>query len=262
VRSLLASSLSVLAFVAHGELAGGVHEAKAATRTAWCAPETETLPGDVCYFDGNTGERKTLVIFLHGLIAPNTTWQWTQERAIVREARLFHFAAIMPKGLPVGRGGSGGFAWPGTNAKASEASVEQELIDGWAAAQRLLETRAGRTFDEVFVAGFSSGAYFATSLAVRDRVKADGYILLAGGAPTAAFADVGHRAPIFIGVGARDRATAPAARMLGQALTARAWPHRVDEQPVGHMVSDLHMVRAIAYLRASVDKARATAAAP
>jgi predicted esterase len=70
-----------------------------------------------------------------------------------------------------------------------------------------------------------------------------------------------HRAPVFIGVSTRDHATAPGARALGKALAARGWAHRVDEEPVGHMVSDLHVAHAIRYLREKVDE-RASLEAP
>ena len=218
----------------------------------WCAPETETLPSSVCHFDGNEAGRRTLVIFLHGVVPKSSTWQWTQQRAILREARQFHFAAIMPRALPVGPNGAAGFAWPGSVGR--DESVERELIDQWMNAQHILEARAGRPFDEVFVVGFSSGAYFATSLAVRDRVKADGYVVLAGGSASKVAADVEHKAPIFIGVSSRDHATAPGARALGAALAARSWPHKVDEEPIGHMVYDVHVLHALNYLRALVDR--------
>lgn len=230
---------------------------------AWCAPETETLAGDTCHFDANgpahAPGRRTLVIFLHGIVPKNSDWQWMQQRAIVREARYFHFAAIMPKAPAVGINGSGGYAWPESSAGA-DPSV-QPMIDSWAASQRALEERAGRPFDEVFVVGFSSGSYFATGLAIHDRVKADGYVLLAGGVAIDIPAEAARKTPIFIGVGTRDRASSPGARALGAALAKHDWPHRVSEQPVGHMVSDLHMVRAMAYLREQRDlKARSASA--
>jgi predicted esterase len=221
---------------------------------AWCAPETEALgAGDICHVDFDTSERRTLVVFLHGVVPRASTWQWTQQRAILREARYFHFAAIMPRAPAVGPDGAGGFAWPGG---ADDADADRARVDSWREAARTLETRAGRPFDEVFVIGFSSGAYYATSLALHDRMKADGYVLLAGGSPLQGSTDVPHRTPVFIGVCAYNRATAPAARALGQWLADHDWPHRVNEQPVGHMVSDLHVVRALAYLRAQVDESR------
>jgi predicted esterase len=213
---------------------------------AWCAPETETLSDSICHFDGNEPGRRTLVVFLHGLVPKSSTWQWMQQRAILREARQFHFATIMPKAPGVGPNASAGYMWPGT--RADEATT-QPLVDSWIAAQHALEARAGRPFDEVFVIGFSAGAYFATSIALRDRLKADGFVLLAGGSPLEPSPEVQHQAPIFVGISSRDRATAPPARALGAALAAHAWPHRMDEEPVGHMVSDLHVAHALVYLR-------------
>ena len=255
MRPLLTSSVLALALVCSSRIDAAGRATPSTLPPAWCAPETEALPGDVCHVDFNAEGRRTLVIFLHGVVPHASTWQWTQQRALLREARAFHFAAIMPQALPVGPHGAAGYAWPGS--LADQRAKESELVDQWSAAQRLLELRAGRPFDEVFVVGFSSGAYFATSLALRDRLKADGYVLLAGGAPTVAKSEGHHRAPIFIGVSATDYATAPSARSLGRWLAARDWPHRVNEQPVGHMVSDLHMVRALSYLRATVDESRA-----
>src|SRR5262245_16688397 len=67
---------------------------------SWCAPEFETLPGDVCHFDGgaDASGRRTLVIFLHGVIQPDTTWQWTQQRGIVVGAKRLHFSVLAPRG--------------------------------------------------------------------------------------------------------------------------------------------------------------------
>jgi predicted esterase len=225
---------------------------------AWCAPETEALADSVCAFDGSAagpggrrgGDRRTLVIFLHGVVPRDAGWQWTQQRAVLREAKLLKFTAIMPRGPGVGPRAAAGYAWPGSTAGQP---VEQELIDQWSRARRALEARAGRPFDEVFVLGFSSGAYFATSLALRGRLDVDGYVLVAGGSAAHLVSDPPRRPPVFIGVSTQDRATAPGARALGQLLAGRGWAHRVDEEPVGHMISDLHVVHALTYLRARVD---------
>jgi predicted esterase len=232
-----------------------VPEARAKTPTipAWCAPEIETLPGNVCHFDGNGEARRTLVVFLHGLVPRYAPWQWTQERAIVRMAKTLHFAAIFPQAPTVGPGGSGGYAWPGVVTDRNE-----QIAEGWTAAKNFLETRSGHTYDEVFVVGFSSGAYYAASLAMRGRFLADGYVVLAGGAPREAAAE-GRRSPIYVGVSGRDRHTAPNARELGRSLTLLKWPHKTDEQRVGHMVANVHMTHALAYLRGEVDTREAAA---
>jgi predicted esterase len=227
-------------------------DAAQAEQPAWCAPEFDALPGgaDVCHIQGTPApnQRRTLVIFLHGLIAKNTTWQWLQERGIARSAKQLHFEVIVPQGPAVGIHGSGGFAWPGGGGTSGE-STEQQLIDGWKAARATLEARNGSAFDDVFVVGFSSGAYFAASLALRSKLDVQGYVTLAGGAARHAASEGTRRVPVFVGVSARDGQTAPGARSLGSLLAAQRWPSRVDEQPVGHMVSDVHMAHALGWLR-------------
>ncbi len=212
---------------------------------AWCAPEVEELTEGVCHIDGGQPEgRRTLVIFLHGAIAKDTTWQWTQERALLRQARQAHFEAIFPR-APLG---TSGYVWPGS--LRAQQGVEQELIDGWIAARKMLEAKSGKPYDDVFVMGFSSGAYFVSSLALRGRLDVDGYAVFAGGVAYAPRpGETPHPTPVFVGVCANDPHTAPDSRALGGALSMRGWPHRVDEEHVGHMFSDVHVVHAVSYLR-------------
>jgi predicted esterase len=215
---------------------------------AWCSSEMEAIAEDVCFVDGTReGERRPLVIYLHGLIAKNTDWQWTQERAIAREAKRLGFAAIVPRGPAIGTGGALGYAWQFP--EADRATIEPALIQTWTDARRKLEARAGRPFDDVYVVGFSSGAYYASSLALRGKLDVDGYVLLAGGAVSRVSADTRRRPPIFVGVCANDAQTAPGARALGGTLATWGWPSRVDEQPVSHMVTGVHLAHALAYLK-------------
>jgi predicted esterase len=219
---------------------------------AWCAPEVEALSDGVCHVDGGQrGDRKTLVIFLHGMIAKDTTWQWTQERALLRQAKEAGFEAIFPR-APLSESG---YIWPGSMKAQDEATGD--LVAGWRAARATLEERAGRPFDDVFVMGFSSGAYYASSLALRGLFDADGYAVFAGGAAYPPRpSDKPHAVPVFVGVCADDRQTADDSRSVGAALAARGWPHRVDEERVGHMFSDVHVIHAASYLR-SMAAARA-----
>jgi predicted esterase len=215
----------------------------------WCAAELDPLTPDVCHIAGTPAPdgRRTLVIFLHGVIAKNTMWQWLQERAIARSAKLLHFDAIVPQAPRVGPNGAGGFAWPGL--RALHGAESDALVEGWTRARRKLEQKNGHPFDEVFVVGFSSGAYFATSLALHEKLHVDGYVVLAGGTTSTPSPNVRPK-PVFIGVCANDGASAPQARELGHLLAARGWPTRVDEQAVGHGVSDVHMAHALGWLRA------------
>ena len=218
--------------------------ARATGPLPWCAEEFETLPNGLCHIDGGQKDKKrTLVVFLHGAIAKDVDWQWLQARALARQAKQSKFEAIFAQ-APLG---PRGYVWPGT-ASAQETS-EQELIDGWNAARSFLEKRNGAAYDDVFLMGFSSGAYYVSSLALRGRVKFDGYATFAGGGGWHSGADVPFKAPVYVGVCAQDRQTAAHSRAFGGLLAARGWPSRVDEQKVGHMFSDIHVAHAITYLR-------------
>lgn len=209
---------------------------------SWCAEELETLSNGLCYVKAAEPERRTLVVFLHGMIAKNVDWQWLQERALTRQAKASKFDAIFAK-APLG---PGGYAWPGT--KEAQDANEDALIAGWNEARAELEKRNGVAYDEVFVMGFSSGAYFTSSLALRGRVKADGFAVFAGGAGFGTGAT--DMPPVFVGVCADDAQTAGHSRSFGATLAARGWPHRIDEQRVGHMFGDVHVAHAVAWLRA------------
>lgn len=212
----------------------------------WCAEELETLPNGLCHIDGGQREgRRTLVVFLHGAIAKDVDWQWLQERALTRQAKQSKFEAIFAR-APLG---PKGYVWPGT-ASAQQAS-EQDLIDSWNEARAFLERRDGKPFDEVFLMGFSSGAYFVSSLALRGRTSFDGFATFAGGSGGATVSDVASKAPVYVGVCADDKQTASHSRAFGSALAVRGWPSRVDEQNVGHMFSDVHVAHALAYLRSA-----------
>jgi predicted esterase len=221
--------------------------------TAWCAsePGIETLSEGICHIDGGEKDgRRTLVVFLHGAIARDVTWQWTQERALLRQAQQSGFHAIFPR-APLG---PGGYAWPGSAAAQEE--VEDGLVASWTAARKKLEAREGKPFDEVFVMGFSSGAYYVSSLALRRKLKVEGYAVFAGGSGWGGGpSEPGRKLPVFVGVCADDKQTAAHSRAFGATLAALGFPHRVEEQHVGHMFGDAHVAHAVAWLR-SVDKPR------
>jgi predicted esterase len=222
---------------------------------AWCGKESEALPGDVCYVDGRgaAGGRRTLVIWMHGVIAKNTTWSWNHQHMLRRMARQHGIELLFPRGME----GDSLYAWPGT-LQAQEKN-EQALIDEWQKAKTVLEDREGRTFEEVFVFGFSSGAYFASSLAMRGRVDVDGYAVFAGGQPMAAkSAPAPHFAPVFVGVCANDKTTASHSRAFARSLAGAGIARMVSEQSVGHDVSDVHFAQALTYLRAKASKSVAT----
>jgi predicted esterase len=163
--------------------------------------------------------------------------------------------------FPRGVAGRELYAWPGTQ-KAQEES-EQALIDQWMAAKDLLEKRENRPFDEVFIFGFSSGAYFASSLALRDRVNVDGYAVFAGGQPMSVPPVGGtHAGPVFVGVCANDRTTAAHSRAFAGSLAAAGIPRMVSEQKVGHDLSEVHFAQALTYLHRKAASASVAATSP
>ncbi len=220
-------------------------QAKRPNPNPWCASELESLDDEVCYIDGRRdGERKTLVIWLHGVIPPGSNWSHNHERMLARVAKTTNIEMLFPRGE---LGGSL-YGWPGT--AAAQEKSEQALSDQWMTAKRALEKRDGRKFDEVFVFGFSSGAYFASSLAMRGRLDVDGYATFAGGqaqpvAPTA----VERFAPVFVGVCANDRTTASHSRAFAGSLAVAGIPRMVNEQEVGHDLSGAHFIQALGFLR-------------
>jgi predicted esterase len=208
------------------------------------------VQGDVCYLDGrapsgsSVSARRTLVIFLHGAIAKNTTWSWNHERMLLRLAKGTGVEVIFPRSPET----EVGFVWPGS-VEAQE-RVEQELIDRWMAAKDSLEKRDGRAFDDVFLMGFSSGAYFASSLAMRGRVDVDGYATFAGGQPMSARSTpVLQWSPVFVGVCANDETTASHSRAFASSLSAAGIPRAVVERQVGHGLDHIHFTSALSFLR-------------
>jgi predicted esterase len=234
---------------------------------AWCAPELGVLAHDVCFAPGagTKGDRRTLVIFLHGVIQPDSGWQWTQQRGMAMAARRLGFTVLLPRGRRgIGPPGmTDWWTWP-TAARAQ--GIEPELFAEWQAARAELEQRDGKPFDEVFVFGFSNGAYYTTSLAARGRAPVDGYAAFAGGAGAKhiqnALRTTRDRKPFFLGIASKDKTTVKGARTLAKALAATGWPHRAESLPVGHAVADRHLEHALDFLRAPTATAVAKHDAP
>lgn len=220
--------------------------AKAKEPAAWCGQGFEALPNDVCHIDGrkNHDGKRTLVIWLHGVIGKKTDWSQKHQKMLQRVAKASNVEVIFPKAPEADTV----YAWPGT--AESQEKKEGALIDQWMNAKTILEKRENKSYDEVFVFGFSSGAYFTSSLAMRGRVDVDGYAVFAGGQPMPAKTEpVTHFAPVFVGVCADDAQTANHSRAFGGSLAAAGIPRMVSEQRVGHGLSEVHWVQALAFLR-------------
>ena len=232
---------------AHADESSKARAPEPKTPAPWCAPELEALPGEVCFHGEPPRDgKRTLVIFLHGLVLEGAGWQHNQQRGIVRGAKRLGFSVITPRGRTGGRR-EGMVAWP--TAMSAQQSHEAAVLHEWTESRTLLEKRAGVPFDAVFVVGFSNGAYYASSLALRGGLAADGYAVFAGGSSHHASAT--RRAPLFVGICSKDRTTVDDSRALRRALRKLDWPHRAKSRRVGHMIADAHLDEAIRYLRST-----------
>jgi predicted esterase len=219
----------------------------------WCSPDVETLSDGMCFFAPSGDELpETLVVFLHGVIKVGTDWQYAQQLALVRFAKQNRFAVLMPRGR-VGAGSkkfADHYTWP--TAAAAQKTLEPEVIAEWMAAKAELETRNGRPFSRVFVFGFSAGAYYAASLALRGRLPVQGYAVFAGGGAPKHVArwakGVKPKPPIYVGWGTKDKARSDPQK-LAKALADMKWKHRAVGRPrVGHTMTDAQARDAFQFL--------------
>jgi poly(3-hydroxybutyrate) depolymerase len=225
----------------------------------WCAPEVSELSDHVCYFDGGASSRgrRTLVIYLHGSLVFSPGFQYVQQRNMRLQAKQNGFAVLIPTSPRT----DAGFWWPSS---ATQKADEPGIVSGIGKARAELEARLGTHFDETFVVGFSSGGYYASSLAVRGALDVDGYIVLAGGSswtrPNAAAGT--KQIPIYVGVSASDPQTRDHSRGFTRTLAALHWPFRVEEREVGHLVDPVFVARGLAWLRGRAELPRGAEATP
>ncbi|MBI5532451.1 MAG: dienelactone hydrolase family protein [Deltaproteobacteria bacterium] len=229
-----------------------------ADEVPWCPEGIETLAGSVCAVVPDSlpdNVPRTLVIFLHGVVQPGSGWQHNPIRGMGAAAKRLGFALIAPRGRRgVARAEMNDYwAWP--TSSAAQQQHEAAVIAEWMEARRILEDRAGRKFDKVFVFGFSSGAYYASSLALRGRLPVDGYAVFAGGAAPYTRPMMSHvrlRPPIFVGYGLKDKSAVKDCKKLAAALRALRWKHREMAVPkAGHTITDAQLREAIGFLRRS-----------
>jgi predicted esterase len=251
-------------------------DAKAADADRWCAPELESLSNDVCTFASShpSSGPRTLVIFLHGVTQPGSGWQWTFQRGAARIAEARGLTVIMPRGRR-GHGPKGmedWWTWP-TSQKAQQA-IEAEILAEWAGAERELETKLGQKFERVWVFGFSNGAYYATSLAMRGRLAADGdpnhpvadgYAAFAGGSGASYLKAAGKvtkdRPPFFVGWGGKDPKHGDQ-QELAEMLKDLRWPSKSEgAKKAGHTATDRQLTDAVAFLGGRESSATSEAAA-
>ncbi|WP_438024218.1 alpha/beta hydrolase [Sorangium sp. So ce233] len=218
--------------------------------TDWCIDGVDALDEETCYALPDAPTR-ALLIYLHGIVPPGKESQQKTnfETVVARASRRAGVAALMPRGK-VGlapKGYASWWGWPtGGPAYAKHAAA---FVATFAEKRRKLEEIAGAPFARVYVAGSSSGAFFASALALRGGIVADGYGAMSGGGgqATPELAALAPR-PFYIGFGAHD-SVGRSARALADVLRGAGWPVRVAEHPVGHGAKEIYLDEAFAFWR-------------
>ncbi len=260
-----ALAFAVACLVALALPSGAWAEGDGGGASNWCDESLETLENDVCYSPGAQPEgdgKRTLVVFLHGLVDGGTTWQHQQQKGMALAAKRLKFALIAPRGRTHlgGKRKDDQIGWP--TAEAARAEMEDDLVAEWKAAREAIEARDKKTFDRVYVMGFSNGAYYASSLALRGKLDdVDGYAVFAGGSAFPGAERLAkatkNRKPLYVGVATKD-STAKDGASLVKLLKKLKWPHASSSKKVGHVVADSQLEGAMAFLRGDKRSGSAT----
>ncbi len=212
--------------------------------TDWCIDTVNALDESTCYVlpDEPT---ETLLIYLHGIVPPIPTspQKTSVETVVANAARRARVAALIPRGqagFGPGRR-ENWFGWPTSEAKYRE--YAPAFVASFAEKRKKLEDASGITFSRTYIAGSSSGAYFAALLALHGGIAADGFGIMSGGrgAKTAELGTLSSK-PVYIGFGKYDRGVRLGALALAEIFRAARWPVRMGEHAVDHgakEVSDL-----------------------
>jgi len=217
-------------------------------RSDFCTAVVAALDDDTCYFLPDVAPRE-LLLYLHGIVPPQeTSAQKTNFQLVVANAsRRAGIAALLPRGRRglAPKGYDDWWGWPTT--AAAYVALADEFVKSFVEKRRKLEALTGRPFERVYVAGSSSGAYFATALALNGAIAADGFGAMSGGAyrkPTRS----SPVAPFYVGYGTRDT-VGESARLLASKLREEGWPVELAAHPLPHGAAEVYVDEAIAFWR-------------
>lgn len=224
----------------------------AGVTTDWCIDLVSPLDVDCCYVlpDRPT---KDLLVYLHGVVPPgrDSRQKTNFETVVANTARRAGVAALMPRGWNdvAPKRIAKWWAWP-TNPGTFRQRTPK-FVSRVAELRGKLEALTGTRFERVWVAGSSSGAYYAAALALHGSMLADGYGAMSGGsgAPTPELPGLPPR-PFYVGFGRGDD-VGPRARELGEALRKAGWPVQIAEHDVPHGAREIYLDEAFAFWRAA-----------
>jgi predicted esterase len=225
--------------------------AKPTLTTDWCIDKVDALDPSACYVLPEQ-PTQTLLIYLSGIVPPerDSPQKTKVETVVANAARRAGIAALLPRGkqglAPKGR--DGWWGWPTTDASYRENAAA--MISTFADQRKRLEEIAGVSFTRVYVAGSSSGAYFAVRLALRGDIDADGFGAISGGAvPGVTGLDRLEPRPFYIGYGKGEASVRRSAIAVADVLRRAKWPVRTSEHPLDHGAHEIYLDEAIAFWR-------------
>jgi predicted esterase len=213
------------------------------------------LDEETCYVLPAAPTRE-LLLYLHGIVPPQkTSRQKTNFETVVQNAsRRAGVAALMPRGelglAP--KGHSDWWGWPTT--AAAHAKWSPRLLAKLADKRRKLEQLVEAPFTRLYVAGSSSGAYYAIELALSGALAADGFAALSGASRSSRDLSGITPRPFYIGYGSADT-VGGAAQALGQKLRGAGWPVEVREHRLPHGTAEIYLDEAFAFWRGHLTSA-------
>jgi predicted esterase len=218
----------------------------------WCTEGLTPMDESACFVAPEAiHEPRSIVILLHGIVAPTGDTQRPAQQAVASNARARGYVALFPRGrrdvAPPKL--EGWWAWPTTFE--THARWAKTMVDSWLRARDGLEQRLGARFERTYLLGGSNGAYFATALALRGEIAVDGFGAISGGTRgtrTPAQIAATSRPPFFIAYGVHDDTKAnPIA--LAALLEEARWPHVLVAHDTGHKLREDEVDAAIRYWR-------------
>lgn len=224
-----------------------------AVETDWCIAAVDTLDEESCYVlpEAPTGE---LLVYLHGIVPPtrDSVQKTNFETVVANASRRARVAALIPRGDQglAPKQNPGWWGWPTSGPTYQR--LGPKLLDRIRAKRAKLEAVAGVKFERVYVAGSSSGAYFAAAIALHGGLEADGFGAMSGGSGwrTPQLDTLSPR-PFYVGFGKHD-SVAGGARALADLLRKAGWPVKVAEHPVGHGAKEVYLDEAFEFWRTAL----------
>jgi predicted esterase len=226
---------------------GGGEDADLNTE-GWCTEGLRAIDPETCVVvPDDIASPRTLLVYLHGTIAPTGGTQAVVQQIVRANAQKRGYVALLPRG----RRGIGPnkiqdwWAWP--TSRDAHLSYARQMVESWLAKKRDLEAELGAPFEKTFLGGSSNGAYFLSVLALRGEIDVDGFGAFSGGSRsgfTAERVTAASRPPFYVGYGAYDD-TKDLPIALGELLRQLDWPSEVRAHRVSHGAHEVYLDEAM-----------------